>query len=50
MPKRVGWIVEGVAADGLGLMHARLVSAADLSQLKTFSVRALADTSRFEEV
>jgi hypothetical protein len=43
------WIVEGVT-DRLGLRHARLVSAADLTRRKTLSVRALADPSRFEEV
>ncbi len=44
------WIVEGVKADLLGLRHARLVGAADLTRRKTLSVRALADSSRFEEV
>jgi hypothetical protein len=44
------WIVEAVKADLLGLRHARLVSAADLTRRKTLSVRALADPSRFEEV
>ena len=43
------WIVEGVI-DRLGLRHARLVSATDLTKRKTLSVRALADPSRFEEV
>jgi hypothetical protein len=43
------WIVEGVT-DRLGLGHARLVSAADLTRRKTLSVRALADPRRFEEV
>jgi hypothetical protein len=38
-----------VGADGLGVEHARLVSAADLTR-KTLSVRALTDASRFEEV
>jgi hypothetical protein len=44
------WIVEGVEADLLGLRHARLVNAADLTERKTLSVRALADPTRFEEV
>jgi hypothetical protein len=44
------WIVEGVKTDPLGLRHARLVSAADLTQRKTLSLRALADPTRFEEV
>jgi hypothetical protein len=39
-----------VKTDRLGLRHARLVSAADLTKRKTRSVRALADPSRFEEV
>jgi hypothetical protein len=43
------WIVEGLT-DRLGLRHARLVSAADLTQRKTLSLRALADPTRFEEV
>jgi hypothetical protein len=43
-------IVEAVETDGLGVEHARLVSAADLTRRKTLSVRALADPSRFEEV
>lgn len=42
------WIVEGVT-DRLGLRHARLVSAEDLTRRKTVSVRALADPSQFEE-
>jgi hypothetical protein len=42
------WIVENLDADELGVMHARLVSAADRG-VKTLSVRALADPSRFEE-
>ena len=45
----VEWIVEGVT-DRLGLRHARLVSAADLTRRKTLSVRALADPTRFEEM
>jgi hypothetical protein len=44
------WIVEGVKADLLGLRHARLVSAEDLTRRKTLSVRALTDPTRFEEV
>ena len=44
------WIVEAVKTDRLGLRHARLVSAADLTQRKTLSLRALADPTRFEEV
>jgi hypothetical protein len=40
----------GVKTDRLGLRHAHLVSAADLTQRKTLSLRALADPSRFEEV
>jgi hypothetical protein len=39
-----------VKTDRLGLTHARLVSAADLTRRKTLSVRALTDPSRFEEV
>jgi hypothetical protein len=45
----VEWIV-GHVTDRLGLRHARLVSAADLTRRKTLSVRALADPTRFEEV
>ena len=49
-PAGAEWIVEAVKTDRLGLAHARLVSAADLTRRKTLSVRALADASRFEEV
>lgn len=43
------WIVEGIT-DRLGLKHARLIRATDLTKRKTLSVRALADPTRFEEV
>jgi hypothetical protein len=49
-PAGAEWIVEAVGADGLGVEHARLVSAADLTRRKTLWVRALTDASRFEEV
>jgi len=44
------WIVAEVKADLLGLRHARLVNAADLTRRKTLSLRALTDPSRFEEM
>jgi len=44
------WIVEAVGADGLGVPHARLAKAVDLTERKTLAVGVLGDRSQFEKV